>query len=753
MEATETWTKLTNSLRSSCEMNAQPSGAFASLHPTIQEWIWQRSWTELRDAQEKAVPAILEEKRDVIISAATASGKTEAAFLPVASRLLELDRNGLALYISPLKALINDQHLRLSDLFGACELPVYPWHGDVPGTRKSAFEKDPRGALLITPESLESIFVRLGFHVPRLFRFLRFVIVDELHSFINTERGLQLASLLCRLEAAIGRQIPRIGLSATIGDMRIASGFLRPGDPAATDLIASTAAGQEIKLIIKGYEEHLVHPDGAEEEPQGLAVSRTAYDMFKAFRGSKNLVFANSRRRVEEFTDRLVSICESQSIPNEFYAHHGSLSKALREEVEALLKEPNRPATAVCTSTLEMGIDIGQVKSVAQIDAPGTVATLRQRLGRSGRRGEAAILRIFVTEPELHNTLPPQDSLRLDLFQSVAATELLLQKWCEPSRAARLHLSTLIQQVLSLIAQHGGVTAKDAWKLTCQTGPFRNIDPQMFATILRELAVHHIVMQAPDGTLLHGPVGEQIVNHYSFYTAFWASEEFKLLHGATMLGTLPVVHPVPEKGLILFGGRRWRVLKVDDRAKIIDVEPAHGGRAPQFGGGAGVVHPRVHQEMRRLYAGDDVPAYLDQRSREFLREGREQFERYALRHAPVIGFEDDSLVFLWAGDIVANTLVVHLRFLGLSTFSFGVGVQVTDIAPGALERRLRHETTCDPPDSVILADTVLNKIIDRYDRYLPAELLSMKHASAELDPESTWEVLRAIFLDQRADIA
>ena len=729
-------------------MATQPSGSFEQLHPSIQQWIWQRRWTELRDAQEKAIPIVLEGKRDVIISAATASGKTEAAFLPIASRLLEMQGEGLALYISPLKALINDQCSRLEDLFGACDLPVHPWHGDINASKKSSFEKNPRGALLITPESLESIFVRRGFYLGSTFRLLAVVVVDELHSFINTERGFQLCSLLCRLETVLGRRVPRVGLSATLGDMRLAAEFLRPGEAKSTEIIESGAAGQELKLLIKGYEEPVYSAEEADSiEPDsepGIAVVAIARDMFRAFRGSKNLAFANSRRRVEEITDRLTRLCEAESLPDEFYAHHGSLSKSLREDVESILKEPDRQATAVCTSTLEMGIDIGQVKSVAQLDPPFSVASLRQRLGRSGRRGEPAILRMFVTEREFHSKLAPQDTLRLGLFQAVAVTNLLLNKWCEPPAHARLHLSTLIQQVLSLIAQYGGLTATEAWKITCGAGPFRNVDQQMFGQLLRGLAAHNILMQSTDGTLLHAPAGEQIVNHYSFYTAFWASDEFKLVYGTTALGSLPVSQPIPERSLILFGGRRWRVLQVDDRAKVVEVVPAQGGRAPRFAGGAGRVHRRIHEEMNRVYQCTETPAFLDPCAATLLREGREQFAKYELGRTHVIPFDGDSILFLWAGDLVANTLLIQFHSLGFAGLSFGVGLLLENINPNTLKAQIAEIVASGPPDPVVLADSVPNCRIDRYDGYLPQELLSLNYASGALDTAQAWEVLAAL---------
>ena len=319
----------------------------------------------------------------------------------------------MALYISPLKALINDEFARLGPFFEHLGFPSYPWHGDIAASIKKQFRKEPRGILLITPESLEGLFVIQGFYIHSIFRNLRFVVVDELHSFISAERGKQLQSLLHRLEFAIRRRVPRIGLSATLGDMALAADFLRPGSGDDVLQIISSVTGQEIKLIIRGYEARTpklsvsnsdAAMDGADQNDPAEVDNATlaiGEDIFKSLRGSSNLAFANSRSNVEKYADLLRRRCESERLPNEFWPHHGSLSKDLRESVEAALKDKARPATAICTSTLELGIDIGSVKSVAQIGAPYSVASLRQRMGRSGRRGEPAILRLYIEEDEI----------------------------------------------------------------------------------------------------------------------------------------------------------------------------------------------------------------------------------------------------------------------------------------------------------------------------------------------------------------
>ena len=363
--------------------SSSESSSFRLLDQRIQRWIWSVGWTALRDIQEQAIPALIGADHDVIICAATASGKTEAAFLPIFSHLLGDQSNaGSVLYISPLKALINDQWNRLSELCESLEIPVVAWHGDISASRKHRFLKDPRGILLITPESLEALFVNRGSSVPGLMASLRYVVIDELHAFIGAERGRQLQSLLHRTEKAAGRNLPRIGLSATLGNMRLAAEFLRPGNPSGVQLLNSKADGRELKVVIMGYVESA--SSQTDISPSTIEIAKHLYG---TLRGSNNLIFPNSRSLVESYADMLRRFCERDGIPNEFWAHHGNLSRELREDTEHALKSGTTAATAVCTSTLELGIDIGSVKSIAQIGPPPSVMSLRQRLGRSGRRG------------------------------------------------------------------------------------------------------------------------------------------------------------------------------------------------------------------------------------------------------------------------------------------------------------------------------------------------------------------------------
>lgn len=523
------------------------SSSFQLLDERIQRWVWQKGWTNLRDAQERAIPALVEADQDVIIAAATAAGKTEAAFLPILTHLLRHEPAiGCVLYISPLKALINDQWDRLGVLCEELEIPVVPWHGDIASSRKQRFLKNPKGILLITPESLEALFVNRGHSLAGLFASLRYVVIDELHAFIGSERGKQLQSLLHRIEAVVGRRIPRVGLSATLGDMGLAANFMRQNDSISIKPIVSGSSGQGLKILVRGIEQSapLIDPkkNTPEAELEDLVKGGDliiADHLFKTLSGSNNLVFPNSRRGVEIYSDLLRRRCEREGIPNEFWPHHGNLSKDIREQTEQALKAGDRAATAICTSTLEMGIDIGAVKSIAQIDSPPSVASLRQRLGRSGRRdGESAILRAYCIESPLKPDSGISDKLREGLIQTVAMIQLLLANWFEPPRTSGLHASTLVQQLLSIIAERGGVTVAQAWKLLIEEGAFGAMSRTDFFALLKELGTRDLIAQDGNGLLLHGGRGGKLVNHYEFYSAFVSEDEFRVVCEGKALGSL-----------------------------------------------------------------------------------------------------------------------------------------------------------------------------------------------------------------------
>ncbi|SDW30836.1 ATP-dependent helicase Lhr and Lhr-like helicase [Amycolatopsis xylanica] len=693
----------------------------------------------LNDIQEGAIPAVLRAGQDVVLSAATASGKTEAAFLPICSELVGEQKGAAtgvrALYVSPLKALINDQYRRLDELCEQVGVPVHRWHGDVAGAAKAKVIAKPDGILLITPESLEALFVLRGPDVARVFAGLRWIVVDEMHSFIGTERGAQLQALLHRLELSVRHGVARIGLSATLGDLTSAADFLRPGKAADIEIVESAHGGGEIKLQVRGYLD--TRPDDDPDDPdadprQGPGSLAIAEHLYGVLRGHNNLVFVNQRSKVEFFADRLRVECENKRVPNEFFPHHGNLAKDVREFVEAQLKS-GRPTTAVCTSTLEMGIDIGAVTSVAQIGAPPSVAALRQRLGRAGRRGKPAILRVYVAEQEVVAQTPPADQLRAQLFQIVAMIDLLGERWYEPPDTASPHLSTLIQQLMSVIAQHQGASPAQLWTALCGTGPFAHVDQAMFTALLRDMGKAELIQQERDGLLLLGRVGERIVNHFSFYAAFASGEEYRLVNGSRTLGTVPVLFPIPVGSRLIFAGRRWEVLSVDDQAKLVEVKLASGGRAPNFVGSDAEVHDEVRHRMRRWYESEDVPGYLDPMAVRLLAEGRAAYRRLDLAVEPALRWGDDTVVFPWCGDRVLNTIAVWLTASGFRASQDSVSLTISDCSPARLRQGVRRMLDDDSVTDLSLAATVPNNTIDKYDVYLQKPLRELAYGRGHLD--------------------
>lgn len=735
------------------------SSSFFLLDERIQHFIWAEGWEALRDAQEAAIPLIVPGDRDVIVAAATAAGKTEAAFLPALTNLLKSNPPGLIVYISPLKALINDQFGRLDRLCEKLEIPVWPWHGDISASTKQRFLAKRQGVLLITPESLEAVLCNRGSSVAAAFERLKFFVVDELHAFIGAERGKQLQSLMHRIERSIGRSVPRIGLSATLGDMSLAAEFLRPGLGAEVAMVESRASNAELKIQVRGYEEPLVvrEPGAAKsrdedaEPTEPVTTAQVAAHLFKVLRGSNNLIFPNARREVERYTHLLNQMCENLRVPNEFWPHHGSLSKEIRAETEAALKQKERPASAICTNTLELGIDIGAVKCVAQVNCPPTVASLRQRLGRSGRRkGEPAILRCYSIEEAINDKPFLKTELRLETVQTTAMISLLLEGWFEPPMSQGAHLSTLVQQVLSYVAQNGGASIGQLYALLCGPGtPFNNTSKAEFVQLMRHLGQKDLLVQDSAGTLLHGTVGEKFVNHYTFYAAFATDEEFRIVSGGKTLGTLPISQMLTVGQRILFAGKTWRVEEVDDEQKVIHVSRARGGVPPLFSGGGGRTHTRVRQRMKVLYESEEVPGYLDDTARRFLAEGRTNYKTKSLSKTFVLDQGHEVLLLTWLGDSANEALAAFYQRRGLTANAAGPGVEVhkKGNSPEEIVNILREIASAPRPTDEELLEGAQNLQRQKWDWALPDPLLMRTYASLNLDVDEALAWARAITAD------
>ena len=724
--------------------------AFDSLHEKVRRWIWQQGWEGLRDVQERSIPHLLSGERDLIIMAATAGGKTEAAFLPIVSRLVSdgpAPGGGFqAIYVSPMRALINDQFGRMESLCAELDIEVTKWHGDVSASVKAKARKNPSGIVLITPESLEALLVRRGKEVARLFHGLAYVVIDEMHVFLDDPRGKQLQSILHRIDIAANVKPVRVGLSATLADENAARAFLRPLQTSRVDVLPPGPGGPQIKLQLRGYvrpAHFRAHPiphnqDGEEVVPDDPASVALSKHLFDTHRGHRSLIFAGARGRVEDITVRLAEMTEAAGVPEEFFAHHGNLSREHREHAERRMKDRSRPASIVCTTTLELGIDVGDIEAVAQIGPGHTVSGMRQRLGRSGRRpGQSAVMRVYVTESELTEKSHALDALRVPTVQTIAMLNLMLRKWNEPPEPSRLHLSTLLHQIMALISEHGGITAAEAWEVLIRSGTFGGVDLAVFKRLLRRMGDPEVGLleQATDGTLLAGKVGERLLESRDIFSVFMSPEEYKVIaEGGRAIGQIPGMF-LPGQMLIL-AGRRWRVIDVNAERRELTVRPAKGGKPPLFDGVLRPPADGVVEEMRRFWEDLTIPAYLDATAKQLVVEARTTYDGLGLRRSLVARHNGQILMFPWVGEQKQQPLILALIRAELEPDPLGIAVGVGVEHKDKLVKALSALTNGAVPSALELAEMVKNKTVEKFDMFLGDELLDQAWAHDRLDVSS-----------------
>ncbi len=723
------------------------SAAFDLLDVRLQRWVYDEGWQSLRAVQEKAIPLLIDAAHDVILSATTASGKTEAAFLPILSNLVRDPERGpgaQVLCVSPLKALIDDQFYRLEDLCAPVDVTVHRWHGDVTATAKTRFTKHPSGVLVITPESLEALFVLRGDALAAMFAGLRYVVVDELHAFVGTQRGAQLQSLLHRLDLVLTRPPVRVGLSATIGNVEVATAFLRPSDPAAVKIVDCSEEPFDVRLQVRGYVNHRPAASGGAEATTGDAIFAVTDDLYRTLRGSNNLVFANARARVEQIADILTQRSARDRLPNEFWPHHGNLSREVREDAEIRLRDPHAPATVICTSTLELGIDIGAVSSVAQVGAPPSVAVLRQRVGRSGRRGEPAVLRLYSTVDELTASSDIVDELRWPLVQSIAMVNMMLDRWLDSPTHPSLNLSTLVQQTMSVLVQHGGARADQLHRILCGPGPFGDVDAADYALLLRAMAGQDLITQEPTGLLLVAGKGERMASHFSFYAVFESPKEWRVTTGGRTLGTLSPLHPPTVGDFLIFAGRRWSIDSIDADAEVIDVTPAPAGKLPTFDAGPIPMSNAARDAMVAVYEGVDVPPWLDLTARQLLSEARAAWHRANLSRNMVLDVGSTTIVLPWVGDQALDTARLMLQSHNVVAELVGPALYVKAVSPGDLAAVSSRILAGEHPDAFDSAALMGRYKLDKWDWVLSDELLTRANAARCIDMDGALIVFRRL---------
>lgn len=717
-----------------------------SLAPPIQDWIKSQGWKKLRPIQNRAIEVILGKKLDVIISAPTAGGKTEAAYLPLLSEIItDKDTAELGfdiLYVSPLKALINDQQERLQSLCSALNVKITPWHGDVEWKIKKSALTNPSGIIMTTPESLEGFLLRRGSHVPELFGKLKSIIIDELHEFIEDERGMQLQSLLSRIEISVAKKIRRIGLSATLGDIDIARNYLRPNNYSKVKVIEVDANRNEIETELYGYYDH-----GFEDT---VVDKQIACHLFETLRGSNNLVFAGTRNLVEKYSDLLREKSDVESVRNEFEPHHGYLSKDHRRNVERNLKEENLPTTAVCTSTLELGVDIGDISTVVQIGAPYSASALRQRLGRSGRRGSPAKLNQYNVENKISSDTKLPDRLRLGLIRTIAVVDLLLEGWNEPPKSGSLHLSTFVHQVLSVVQEKARINEKDIFNVLCKKGIFNLVSQHLFVKVLNQLAhsTTKLISQDRDGTVFLTDNGRKLVESSNFYAVFETPKVFKVQFRNREIGSLPLNKILIPGTQIILQGRRWEVIKIDVKRPTMWVKQSKEGSVVKFGGDPQDIHDNVVSKMLTVYRSKKIPEYLGTDAQKMLSEGRDEFKNHSCDRRRIFTIDNrGAYLATWSGTVKTWTLGIMFGSLGFKWFTHDGFLEVYEAKEsiGGIKDVLRKIRGKNFGSLYRKIDTLE---FEKFHCYLNQELLLEDALSSRLDIESLPK-LAADILDEK----
>ncbi len=732
---------------------------FAQFPPFIQEYIYSHGWTELRKIQLEAARVILEDDRHLLLCSSTASGKTEAAFFPILADLLRFPSvtpSVQVLYVAPLKSLINDQFYRMEEVLEQSCVPVTHWHGDVGQSHKEKLLKHPEGILQITPESLESMLMNRSNDIPRLFGDLRYVVIDEIHALIGTDRGNQVMCQLSRMAHILGFHPRRVGLSATVGDVSLTAEWLGAGT--GREVAAPIPERASLRWMIGMEHFYIQNPDeiqtpkhGAEAEVTdrgGRARLDAGYEfLYDGVYGKKALIFSNSREETEYVTATLRQIARARGDDDVFLIHHGNLSAALREDAELRMKDETVQQAVTCaTVTMELGIDIGRLERVAQVGAPTTVSSFLQRLGRSGRRGAPPeMLMVYREETPLPNA-PLPSLIPFELLRGIAIIDLYgKERFIEPPKRRKMPLSLAFQQTLSVLASVGELTPKALAARVLSLPPLSVIPKETYRELLVAMINDEYLELTETRGLIVGLAGERLTNSYKFYAVFQDSEDFTVRSGSEEIGTITTPPPVGDR--FALAGRVWEVLETDLARRLIFVKAVDGKMEISWPGGTGEIHTRMLVAMRRVLLGREDYRFLSENARRRLADARRVAEATRMHERMVVPLGGQSFVlFPWLGTCAFQTvrriLKKYADELGIFDIQSEWCWYITFKARGdngeALEEHVRDILRRDGIDPTALVFSGECPVYDKYDEFLPPELLRAAFAEDRLCPREVY---------------
>jgi len=727
---------------------------FYRFSPFIQDFIYRNEWQDLRAVQIAAARVIFESNDNLLITSSTASGKTEAAFFPILSEMCEdMPSSVGVLYIAPLKSLINDQFSRLDELLDLTGIPVFHWHGDVAQSHKAKLLRDPKGILQITPESLESMLMNRSNDIVRLFGDLRYVVIDEIHTLTGTDRGNQIICQLVRLARLIGHTPRRIGLSATIGDAELAAKWLGGGTDTKTVVPEISEGKAKWRLGLEHFfiqgedldQSHDFHggsaPEGSEEPSHGRVELDPGYEyIYDCTKDKKAIVFSNSREETEYVTATLRQIAKKRGEPDKFLIHHGNLSASIREEAELKMKDDDMQCVTCATVTMELGIDIGRLERIVQNDAPNSVSSFLQRLGRSGRRGSPPeMMMVFREENPLPNAPLPQ-LIPWGFLRAIAIVQLYIEeKFIEPPFTKKMPFSLAFQQTLSTLASSGELTPKRLAERILTLPPFEHIDKEDYRTLLLGMLQNDFIEMTEEKGLIVGLKGERLTNSFKFYAVFKDSEDYTVRCESDEIGTITTPPPVGDR--FALAGRVWEVEELDIARKLIYVKSVDGKMEVSWPGDYGEIHTKILERMRRVLAEDTVYPYLKPNARHRLEVARNIARNTGMLSRSLVHLGGYTwCLFPWLGTRSFRTLrkfianngakfkLSNLEFEGCYYMMF----KMENASDYGLIKGLCDIIEREGIDKSKLVNTNEMPVFEKYDDFIPAELLRKQYAADKL---------------------
>lgn len=756
--------------------------AFEKYSPFIRDYIYSRNWDSLREVQIGAAEVLFGTENNLLLTSSTASGKTEAAFFPIISRLYDDPPQTFgALYIAPLKSLINDQFSRLDELLDMSGIPVFHWHGDVAMSHKNKALRDPKGILQITPESLESMLMNRNNDIVRLFGDLRYVVLDEIHTLTGTDRGNQIICQLCRISRLIGRDPVRVGLSATIGDTDIAAKWLGAGSERGVSVVGMKETRTSWRLGMEHFYIQSDSPDQSESgnkyltavgeatpgenepaqpEASDNSVGYTPLDpgfeyIYDCTADKKCLVFSNSREETEYLTATLRQIADRRGDPDVFLIHHGNLSASLREEAEMKLKDDGLRTVTCATVTLELGIDIGRLERIVQLDAPTTVSSLLQRLGRSGRRGAPPeMMMVFREENPLPNTPLPQ-LMPWGLLRAIAIVQLYLEeRFIEPPNVKKLPFSLLFQQTLSTLAASGELTAKRLAEKVLSLPPFAGVTKEEYRTLLLSMIKNDFIEMSEEKGLIVGLKGERLINSFKFYAVFKDSEDYTVRAGSDEIGTITTPPPVGDR--FALAGRVWEVEELDVARKLIYVKEVKGKMEISWPGDYGEIHTRILERMKQVLEEDTVYPYLKKNARKRLDVARRVARNTGMLKKSIVHLGGYTwCLFPWLGTRSFRTLRKFIAKNGAKFRISGMEYEGCCYMTFKMERGdgrelisyLSKKASTEGIDKSALVAPSECPVFEKYDDFIPSELLRDAYMADRLRTDEAVKRLAEIALE------